>query len=333
MKTNINSRLSGTDKAAILLLSLETDIAARLVQSLEDTEIQEISQAMTNLGKIPAEVTEQVVIEFAHQINDTISVIGNFSSTEKFLRKVLSDDKVNSIVEEIRGPIGKNVWDKLNKLPARVLSNFLKTEHAQTAALIIKKLDSAIAAKVMSLLDSEFASEILVRLLSLGTVKKGIMDNVEKSIRSHFIGDINKLYQLDNHHVVAEIFNNFDRNHEEKFMSLLEKQGHDIATKVRKLMFTFDDIIKIEANGIQELIKIIDKSQLALALKDAPEAIQNLVSSNMSQRAYKLLMEEVEGYTDVRTKDIDEARNYIVRTAKEMIRDGNINLIETDEDE
>lgn len=104
--------------------------------------MQEISQAMANLGKIPSEVTEQIIIEFAHQVNETLAVIGNFISTEKFLRKVLSDDKVNMIIEEITGPIGKNVWDKLNKVQPRILANFLKNEHPQTAALIISKLQS-----------------------------------------------------------------------------------------------------------------------------------------------------------------------------------------------
>lgn len=139
---SIKAKLNSTDKAAILLLSWDTDIAARLIQALEDSKVQEISQAMANLGKIPSEVTEQIIIEFAHQVNETLAVIGNFISTEKFLRKVLSDDKVNMIIEEITGPIGKNVWDKLNKVQPRILANFLKNEHPQTAALIISKLQS-----------------------------------------------------------------------------------------------------------------------------------------------------------------------------------------------
>ena len=326
-------KLSGTDKAAILLLSLETDIAARLIQSLEDSEVQEISQAMANLGKIPSEITEQVVIEFAHQINETLSVIGNFSSTEKFLRKVLSDEKVNTIIEEIRGPIGKNVWDKLNKINPRVLANFIKNEHPQTAALIISKIQPVTAARVLSILNSEFVTEILIRILSLEAVKKDVLDNVEKTIRQHFIGDVSRINQSDNNYVVAEIFNNLDRVNEERLMTILEKQNHEVACKVRKLMFTFDDLIRIDNNGMQALIRIIDKNQLALALKDASENIKQLIAANMSQRAYKLLMEEVQNLGEVKDKEIDEARSYVVRTTKEMIRDRTISLIETEEDE
>ena len=329
----MNLKLSGTDKAAILLLSLETDIAARLIQSLEDSEVQEISQAMANLGKIPSEVTEQVVIEFAHQINETLAVIGNFSSTEKFLRKVLSDDKVNSIIEEIRGPIGKNVWDKLNKVQPRVLANFLKNEHPQTAALIISKIQPVTAARILSMLNSEFVTEILIRILSLETVKKDVLDNVEKTIRQHFIGDVSRINQSDNNYIIAEIFNNLDRTNEERLMAILEKQSHEVAGKVRKLMFTFDDLIRVDSSGMQTLIRVIDKNQLALALKDASEDIKQLIAANMSQRAYKLLMEEVQGLGDVKAKEIDEARSYIVRTTKEMIRDEAIRLIEADEDE
>ncbi|CAG7594901.1 MAG: flagellar motor switch protein FliG [Candidatus Midichloria sp.] len=328
----MKAKLSGTDKAAILLLSLDTDIAARLIQALEDSEVQEISQAMANLGKIPSEVTEQIVIEFAHQMNETLAVIGNFTSTEKFLRKVLSDDKVNIIIEEIRGPIGKNVWDKLNKVQPRILANFLKNEHPQTAALIISKLQSFTAAKVLSILNSEFVSEILTRILSMETVKKEVLDNVEKTIRHHFIGDVSKINQNDNNYIIAEIFNNLDRSNEERMMSILEKQSHEVAGKVRKLMFTFDDLVKIESSGIQELIKILDKSQLALALKESSEAIRQLISANMSQRAYKLLLEEIDSLGEVKAKDIDEARSYIVRTAKDMIREGYVSLVEVEEE-
>jgi flagellar motor switch protein FliG len=323
--------LGGTDKAAILLLALDSDIAARLVQSLDDFEVQEISQAMVSLGKVPAEVTEKIIMEFAQQMNETLSVIGNFSNTERFLRKVLSDEKVDSIIDELKGPIGKNVWDKLNNMQPRVLANFLKKEQAQTVALVLSKLQSVNAAKVISILSPDFANDVISKLLHMENVQKEILDNVEKTIRSNLISDPSRLGEYDNNYVVAEIFNNLDKASEERLMLLLEKQDRAAADKVRKLMFTFEDLVRIEANGMQQVIKILDMKKLAMALKDASEEVTAIFLQNMSQRSYGFLMDDIEGLGRVKNKDAEEARNYVVRIARDMIKAGIISLVDQED--
>lgn len=323
--------LGGTDKAAILLLALDSDIAARLVQSLDDFEVQEISQAMVSLGKVPAGVTEKIIMEFAQQMNETLSVIGNFSNTERFLRKVLSDEKVDSIIDELKGPIGKNVWDKLNNMQPRVLANFLKKEQAQTVALVLSKLQSVNAAKVISILNPDFANDVISKLLHMENVQKAILHNVEKTIRSNLISDPSRLGEYDNNYVVAEIFNNLDKASEERLMQLLEKQDRAAADKVRKLMFTFEDLVRIEANGMQQVIKILDMKKLAIALKDASEEVTAIFLQNMSQRSYGFLMDDIEALGRVKNKDAEEARNYIVRIARDMIKAGIISLVDQED--
>jgi flagellar motor switch protein FliG len=155
-------------------------------------------------------------------------------------------------------------------------------------------------------------------------VKKDVLDGVEKTLRSEFISTLTKTQKYDSNELMAEIFNNFDRANEAKFMGLLEQKMPDQAEKIKNLMFTFDDLVNINQAGIQTLLRDIDKSKLTVALKGASEQVRNLFISNMSQRAAKILQEDMEALGPVRLKDVDEAQSAIVAKAKEMAAKGDI---------
>ena len=323
---------SNAEKIAILLLGLNEDAASSVFELLEEYEIKEISQSMANLGKVDSQIAESIISEFLHEMNDSLSFVGNMPNTERFLRKILDKDKVDSILEDIRGPIGRNIWDKLGNVNEQVLAGFLKNEYPQTAALILSKLDSTQSAKVLSMLAPEFGFEILKRMLSMNFIKREVMDKLEKTLRVEFISDIGKIQKKDNNQAIAEVFNNFDSATELKFMKMLEEYNIEAANKVKRLMFTFPDLVRVDPRGLQVLIRSIDRSLLPTALKGASSELRELFMSGMSQRAAKLLVEEIENLGPIRLKNAEEAQISILNVAKDLIAKGDITVLSNDQE-
>lgn len=321
-------KISGVEKAAMFIMAIDQDIAAKILQMLEDDEIREISQAMSNLGNVQAESIEKLIFEYSNEINANLNLVGNVHNTERFLRKVLGKEKVDVILEDIRGPAGRNIWDKLGNVNEEILANYLKNEYPQTTALVLSKLNPMNSAKVLANFSPEFAFEVINRMLALDSVKKEVLEKVEKTLRTEFISNLTKTQKYDNNQIMAEIFNNLDRNTEAHFMEKLEKENAEAAENIKKLMFTFDDMMKVDEAGIQAILKSIDKSRLALALKGCSEEIRKKFIDNMSQRAAKILNEEVEGMGPVKLKDVDEAQAEIILITKELVAKGEIELSE-----
>ena len=163
------------------------------------------------------------------------------------------------------------------------------------------------------------------------TVKKEVMDGIEKTLRMEFMSNLAKRQSTDSFEMMAEIFNNFDRNTEAKFLTYLEENNPESAERIRNLMFTFDDLGKLDGTAIQGLLRFVDKAQLALALKGAGEAMRDLFFENMSQRAAKMLKDDMEALGPVRLKDVDEAQSGMVNTAKDLAAKGDIVIATSDD--
>lgn len=316
--------LTGPDKAALLLMSVGEENAARLFAIMDDEEIKEISQAMANLGTVSSNLVERLFGEFAEQISATGSLIGNYESTERLLMKVMSKERVDQIMEEIRGPAGRTMWDKLGNVSEQVLANYLKNEYPQTVAVVLSKIKPDHAANVMALLPEGFAMEVVMRMLRMEAVQKEVLDDVERTLRNEFMSNLARTSRRDAHELMAEIFNNLDRQTEARFLGSLEERNRDSAERIKQLMFTFEDLGKLDPGGVQTLMRAIDKDKLAIALKGASEQLRNLFSSNMSERAAKIMREDMQAMGPVRLRDVDESQNEIVQTAKELSNQGEI---------
>jgi flagellar motor switch protein FliG len=325
------SKLTGAEKASIMVMALTPENAGRVFSMLHDEEIKELSQTMAKLGTISPEVVKQVFLEFSGSLSEAIAFVGNVDNTERLLSGTLGKERKDAIMEDIRGPAGRNTWDKLGNVNEEVLSAYLKNEYPQTAALIISKLRPAHASKVLSILPEDFTFDILTRLLDMDNVKKEVLDNIEKALRAEFISSAARIQKQDGNEMIAEIFNNFDRNNEARYLEMMEKYSPDAAEKIKKLMFTFDDLVKADSQGIQSLLRVIDKSQLALALKGASEKVKNMFVANMSSRAAKILIEEIETLGPVRLKDVDLAQTAIITSAKELINAGEMTISDGEE--
>lgn len=326
--------LNGTEKAAILLLSLGEEHVTRVFGHMDDDEIRELSSVMANLGTIDASLVERLFIEFAEKMSSTGSLTGTFESTERLLNRVLGEDRVSLIMEEIRGPAGRTMWDKLANVNELVLANYLKNEYPQTVAVVMSKINPDHASRVLACLPENFAMEVIMRMLRMESVQKEVIDDVERTLRNEFMSNLARSQGRDAHEMMAEIFNNLDRSTEERFIGMLEDRNRDAADRIKQLMFTFEDLAKIDAAGIQTLLRTVDKEKLGIALKGASEAIRELFFGNMSERAAKIMREDMEALGPVRLRDVEEAQIEMVMAAKDLSAKGEITIAEGDaEDE
>ncbi len=326
--------LSGPQKAAILMLSLDEERSSSLFSVMDDEEIKELSVIMASLGKVNSNVIEQLITEFNEKINDTGNLVGTYETTERLLAKALDKDRVSIIMEEIRGPAGRTMWDKLGNVNEHVLANYLKNEYPQTIAVILSKIKADHAAKVIALFPENFAMEIVMRMLRMDSVQKEVLDSLEKTLRKEFMSSLSKSTRRDAHEFIADIFNSLDRNTETRFMEALEERNRESAERVKSLMFTFEDLTRIDSQGIQILLRNIDKDKLAIALKGASDTLKDLFFNNMSTRAGKIVKEDMDAMGPVRMRDVEEAQQYIVASAKDLAAAGEIVVAEgNDNDE
>jgi len=316
--------LSGSDKAAIFMLSLEQEYSAKLFEMMDDEEIKELSITMANLGTIDSEIVERLFVEFADQLSSTGSLVGSISTTERLLLESMEQEKVDTIMEEIRGPAGRTMWDKLGNVNEQVLANYLKNEYPQTVAVVLSKIKPDHASRVLSVLPENFALEVIMRLLRMETVQKEILDGLEKTLRNEFMSNLAATQRQDSHEQMADIFNNLDRSTENRFMGALEERNRESAERIKGLMFTFEDLLRIDPAGIQVMLRQVEKDQLAMALKGGSEDIQDLFFKNMSERASKMMQEDMEAMGPVRLKEVEEAQSNVVQTAKSLADAGEI---------
>ena len=320
--------LSGIEKAAMFMLSLGEEHAAQMFANMGDEEIREISQAMANLGNVSSEIVERLYVDFAEQNSSTGSLVGTPESTERMLSKVIGGERVQQIMEELRGPAGRTMWDKLANVNEHVLANYLKNEYPQTVAVIITKIRPDHAARVLAAFPETFSMEVINRMLRMEAVQKEVVDDIERTLRSEFMSNLARTQRRDSHEMVAEIFNGLDRSTENQFMTMLEERNRDAAEKIRQLMFTFEDLANVDPAGVQAILRAVDKDKLATALKGASDALSGLFFENMSERAAKILKEDMAAMGPVRMRDVDEAQVEIVSIAKDLADKGEIIISE-----
>ncbi|MBB4301228.1 flagellar motor switch protein FliG [Rhodobium orientis] len=316
--------LKGPERAAVLLLALGHEHGAPIWKSLDEMEVKQISIAMAKLGPISPIMLDKLFKDFVTKLSAKGALLGNFDSTERILQSVLPAEKVATIMEEIRGPAGRNMWEKLSNVQENVLANYLKNEYPQTVAVVLSKIRSEHAARVLAILPDEFALEVVTRMLRMESVQKEILDKVEQTLRVEFMSNLSTTSRRDAHELMADIFNSFDRQTEARFMTALEENNREAAEHIKNLMFTFDDLSKLDAGSVQTLLRQVDKDRLATALKGANESVREFFFSNMSQRAAKMMKDDMDAMGPVRLRDVDDAQAGMVAVAKDLAASGEI---------
>src|ERR1041384_4652218 len=195
--------VSGPKRAAILMLALGEKYGGKVWALLQDDEVRELSLAMSTLGTVEAEVVENLLLEFVSRMSASGALMGNFDATERLLQQYLPSERVTGIMDEIRGPAGRNMWEKLSNVQEEVLANYLKNEYPQTIAVVMSKLRPEHAARVLSILPEDLALDVVNRMLKLEAIQKEVIVRVEQTLRTEFMSNISKSRRRDSHEVMA----------------------------------------------------------------------------------------------------------------------------------
>jgi flagellar motor switch protein FliG len=318
------SNMGGPQKVAIILMAVGEQRAGTLFTKMDDEEIKEISSAMATLGSVGAPVVEELFREFVNAFSGGGSLVGSYEGTERLLSKFLDSERLGNVMEDIRGPAGRTMWEKLANVNELTLATYLKNEYPQTIAVVMSKITPDHAARVLGELPEELSTEVVTRILTAEPVKKEILIKIEDTLRHEFMANLAIATKRDSHEVMAEIFNNFDRSTEDRFMSAVEGRNRESAEKIKSLMFTFEDLVRLDPNGVQVLLRTVDKGELASALKGATDSLKDLFLSNMSERAGTILREDMEQMGPIRQRDVSDAQGKIVTLTKELADKGEV---------
>ncbi len=319
------------DKAAVVMMVLDEDRSQRIFAKLDEEEIRRLSRAMANLGRADATEVETTINDFRAEVGKAGHVFGTIESTERLLRRMLPAEKVDDIMDEIKGPQGKNMWEKLSNISPEILATYLRNEYPQTAAVILAKLPPQHAARVLRLLPEPMMTESSLRLVRMDRIQRSVLSDIEDTLKREFITNISRSYERDSSAIMAEMLNRADRDVVEKVMRSIEESEPNTAARIRQIMFTFDDLIRVDPSTMGVLVAECPADKLPTALWGASETTRELFFASMSERAGNMLRDELSSLPNQRRKSVDDAQAEIIGIAKRLAEEGRIFMIEEEE--
>ncbi len=254
--------LAGPQRAAALLLMLGEEEGAPIWQALEEDEVKKVSAAMVQLGALEASTVEKLIIEFVTKLGNSGGISSNFERTESLLLKIFPSEQVQLIMAEIKGASGKRVWASIAQVDPEILASFLRNEYPQTVAVVLSRVRADYAAKVLTILPEDFAIDVLNRMLRMETVQKEALRHIEETLRVEFVSTIAQTQRRDAHEMMADVFNAFDRQTEGRFLAALDQANRGSAKRIRDLMFTFEDLLKLDPASVQTLLRKVEPDTL-----------------------------------------------------------------------
>lgn len=319
--------LKGFEKAAILLNYLGKDATKQIIAHLSDADIRKLIGVMARLRVIPVDITKKVLEEYYEMISESHDYIFSADMTAK-------ENIVDAVGEErARGILGhlsnrgasQRTLESLEVVDAKSLSNFLINEHPQTIAVILAHLEPEKKAEVIKRLPENLQTEVVLRLSNLDYISPNLIAELDQVLKEELstVGTVDQA-SLGGVQPVAEMMNIMDKNTETQIMGRLEEKDPILAEEIRKLMFVFEDIQKIDDRGIQVLLKEVPNDKLLLSLKTANEEIRNKIFKNISARAAQLLREDLEAMGPARLSDVEGAQQEIVNVARRLEQEGKI---------
>lgn len=310
--------LTGVEKVALFIMVLKAETSAKIFQSMNEQEIEAVSKAIAGLGIVSNEVIEKVLTEMLSVFEKSTGLVGNLSTTKELLSKALDEEKVNSIIENITG----NIWDKFKKLESGALIDYLKEESPEVIAVVISKINNMdLISELMGILNEKKAIDVVLNLLSLGSIKSEVLSNLEDALTKQFSSDSNKQSAF-----VVEIFNNIDMGLEKKLSEQLKNVNPGVASYIKEKLFKFSDIVKVNDVGVQLLIKEIEKDDLKIALRYAEDEIKSLLRANLSERVFRIIQSELEGAEEVSENAIKKSMNKVASIARKLMIEKKISL-------
>jgi flagellar motor switch protein FliG len=320
--------MTGSEKAAILLLYLGNEVTSKVFEHLDDDEIKKISKSMAHLGHVPRNAIMQVVEDFTGVINPEAGI---FSQGEEFVRKILEKAlgpvKAGMLMEELQASSNGDLVDILGNMDSKSIANFLSQEHPQTVAVILAKLKSKQTSEIISLLPQELQAEVVLRIADVEQVSPDILQEIDDVIRREIksMGGVQR-YKVGGVEKVVDMFNHFDRSKEKQILDKLDVLSPPLAEIIRKHLFTFEDIFKLDDRGIQAIMREVSNDTLTLAMKTSPDEVKDKIFRNISSRAAEMIKEDLEVMGPVRLSDVDKAQSEIIKIVRKMEEEGKIVL-------
>ncbi|MAF91985.1 MAG: flagellar motor switch protein FliG [Bdellovibrionota bacterium] len=319
--------LKGFEKAAILINYLGSNAAQLLFQHLEDSDIRKLISIMSRFRVIPVGITKRVLEEFYEMISESEDYIFSDVTTQKdTIVSAVGEDRARVILGHLNIAGGiHNKLESLELVDAKSLANFLMNEHPQTISVILAHLEPEKKGEVLKRLPESLQAEVVLRLSNLEYIAPELLTEVDTVLKQELqtMGNVEQS-ALGGVQPVAEMLNVMDKNTETSIMSRLEEKDPILAEEIRKLMFVFEDIIKIDDRGIQALLKEVDNQKLLLALKTAPEEVKEKIFKNLSSRAANMLREDLENLGPSKLSDVEGAQQEIVNVARRLESEGKI---------
>lgn len=319
-------KISGTQKAAILLIALGPEKSSTIFKHLKEEEIEELTLEIANTRSVTPQVKEEVIDEF-YQVCLAQQYIaeGGISYAKELLEKALGNEKALDVIGKLTASLQVKPFEFIRKTDAGQLLNFIQDEHPQTIALILSYLSAAQAALIVSALPPNRQADVAKRIAVMDRTSPEVIKEVEKVLESKLASLVNQDYTIiGGVDAVVDILNTVDRGTEKHIMETLEIEEPELADEIRKKMFVFEDILLLDDRAIQRVLRDVDNNDLGLALKGANEQVQTVVFNNMSKRLAVMIKEDMEFMGPVRMKDVEEAQQKIVNIVRKLEDSGEI---------
>ncbi len=322
------ARLSGAERAAVLLMSLGEDSAAAVMKHLGPKEVQLLGQAMTSVQNVTKEKVNSVMDEFVGTVTQQTSLgIGNTEYIRTVLVKALGEDKAGSIIDRILMGGNSRGLEQLKWLDGKTVAEMMRLEHPQIIAIVLSYLDADHAAEVLVEIPDRMRHDVLMRVATLEGIQPAALKELDEIMERQFSGKQRiKSSSIGGPQAAANILNLLDSGVEAPLMEHISETDAELAERIQELMFTFPDLITVDDRGIQALLREISSDLLVLALKGADDDLKNKFLSNLSRRAAEMLQEDLEARGPVRISEVEQAQKEILAVAKRMADDGQLAL-------
>jgi flagellar motor switch protein FliG len=320
--------MDSTRKAAILLLSLDKPLAAEVLSQLPRDQVERLMMEVARVDDVTRDQQVVVLDDFSHQYKELVPIErGGLSFANELLEQSLGKDNAGQILENVKQSMSSTPFGFLQKAGSENLLTFIQEEHPQTIALIMAHLPAPLAAEVLSGLPSNKQLEVIRRVATMEQTSPEVIADVERTLQGRMNSMFNQqLEKRGGVPMVAQILNVADRATNKGILESLDQQDAELAEEIRRLMFVFDDLLKLDDKSIQALLKEVDNNQWAVALKGASDEIRQRIFSNLSQRAAEMLKEEMEYLGPVRVSDVEAMQQQIVDTVRRLEDAGDITV-------
>ena len=326
--------MSGVQKAAALLVAIGEQRASEIIRHLGETEVEALSLEIAKARKVPAEVCKEVVSEAVETVMaEEYIADGGVDFARSVLERSLGASRAEEIIGRLAATIERRPFEFLRRTPAEQISVFLRNEAPQTIALIVANLHTSLASQVLSHLPAGEQADIALRIARMGETSPEVVKQVEGIMKRKLDSVVQQEYSsAGGIKSLAEILNHADRSTERNVLDALTESDEELAAEVRRLLFVFEDIVKLDERAIQQVLREVDQKDLVLALRGAPENLMDAVLTNMSERGAAMLKEEMEIQQPQRQRDVDEAQSRIVTVVRKLDEAGTIVIGGEEED-